>query len=83
MQHNLICFYNKKKSSTNPDEKRVFLMNNIEGGNRELLTTFGRTFKMDTHITSFFSNVVQASFFDLYDDVRRFTFSCLQNIRKK
>ena len=47
-------------------------MNNIEAGDNKLSPKFSRTFKMDTVITKFYNNVVQASFFDLYDDVRRF-----------
>jgi hypothetical protein len=42
-------------------------MNNIEASDSK--NTFKRTFKMDSHITSYYKNVVQASFFDLYDDV--------------
>jgi len=54
-------------SSSLINEKNVFLMNNIEASDSK--NTFKRTFKMDSHITSYYKNVVQASFFDLYDDV--------------
>ena len=44
-------------------------MNNVDASDSAL--GFKRTFKIDSQIISFSSNknVVQASFFDLYDDV--------------
>lgn len=54
-------------------------MNNVEASDSKL--AFKRTFKIDPQIISFSSNknVVQASFFDLYDDVNHLL-SCLNLI---
>ncbi len=45
-------------------------MKNVESGEN----SFGHTFRIDSSLLSLFSynNVVQASFFDLYDDVSLF-----------
>lgn len=52
-------------------DKSAILMKNVNGdvGNTRS-PTFSRAFKIDNHMTSLFSytNVVQVSFFDLYDD---------------
>ena len=46
------------------------MKNVIADGNNLLSPSFNRSFKIDNHMTSLFSytNVVQVSFFDLYDD---------------
>lgn len=46
-------------------------MQNVPSDSNNSSSTFKRSFKLDQHIMSLFShnNVVQASFFDLYDDV--------------
>lgn len=51
-------------------EKFAVLMKNIPNNGLNASFTFNRTFEMDQHISSLYSynNVVQASFFDLYDD---------------
>jgi hypothetical protein len=63
----LDAFFN---SGTRAD-KSAILMKNVNGdvGNPRS-PTFSRAFKIDNHMTSLFSytNVVQVSFFDLYDD---------------
>lgn len=62
------------------NERYAILMNNIPSSS----SNFTRTFKIDSHIISLFShkNVVQASFFDLYDDVISFHYfnykKCIQ-----
>lgn len=54
-------------NSTNSGVQSAILMKNVEGDSKK---PFKRAFKIDNHMTSLFSykNVVQVSFFDLYDD---------------
>jgi hypothetical protein len=62
------------KSSTGSLETRkgqyALLLKNIYSDKTLASPTFSRTFKIDSHIESLFlqNNVVQGSFFDLYDD---------------
>lgn len=44
-------------------------MNNVHGEISTTSPTFGRTFEIDYKIMFSQNNVVQASFFDLFDDV--------------
>lgn len=59
-----------KENNSTSGLQYVLLMSNIESPTtwRTNAPNFSRTFTLDRHITSFHSNVVQASFFDLYDD---------------
>ena len=62
----------KLKSATKSIDTSAILMKNVQGDEGNTRSpTFERTFKIDNHMTSLFSytNVVQVSFFDLYDDV--------------
>ena len=62
-------------------------MKNVDGqGNKSDKPTFNRTFKIDTHLNFglySYSNVVQASFFDIYEDVILFCVELKKKEKKK